>query len=167
MSNHLLYFAYGSNMHPRRMKKRAPHSQFVCTATLHRYKLYFHKKGKDESGKCNAYFTDNPFHRVFGVVYRISASDKLALDKVEGLGSGYDAAKIDVFANNHYSHVFAYLANPDYIDDQLIPFSWYKQLVIQGAGIHGFPASYVKRIQNITAIADTDAIRARNHLNHL
>ena len=57
MVNRLLYFAYGSNLHPTRLGDRAPSVELVGTAVLEGHALRFHKRGADGSGKCNALAT--------------------------------------------------------------------------------------------------------------
>jgi hypothetical protein len=44
------YFAYGSNMSPARLKKRAPSSLAIGIAQLAKHALHFHKRSKDGVG---------------------------------------------------------------------------------------------------------------------
>jgi gamma-glutamylcyclotransferase len=84
------YFAYGSNMSTPRLRERVPSCQFTTNAKLLRYQLRFHKRSKDESSKCNAFHTGEDTDIVWGVIFNILAAEKKALDRAEGLGSGYD-----------------------------------------------------------------------------
>ncbi|WP_372836144.1 SufD family Fe-S cluster assembly protein, partial [Pontibacterium sp.] len=45
----MYYFAYGSNMSLKRLQARVPSAMPLCSATLTRYQLRFHKSGKDLS----------------------------------------------------------------------------------------------------------------------
>ena len=92
----ILYFAYGSNMSTLRLKARVPSSDVLGTAQLHGHTLVFHKESVDGSAKCHIEYTQDPHHIVRGVVYRILISEKSNLDKVEGLGSGYEEKQVSV-----------------------------------------------------------------------
>ena len=58
-----------------------------------------------------------------------------------------------------------YLADPQYIDNALQPYTWYKELVVHGARAHGFPRAYVDEIAAMPAIADPDQGRAQSHFS--
>ena len=45
----MLYAAYGSNLHPARLSRRAPSAEFVGTALLPGWELRLHKRGQDGS----------------------------------------------------------------------------------------------------------------------
>ena len=66
-----------------------------------------------------------------GVVFEISLSEKPALDKKEGLGSGYDEKYVTVVSasGEEYEAVTYYATN---IDDSLKPCDWYKEHVLRG-----------------------------------
>lgn len=53
------YFAYGSNMSLLRLWQRVPSAVRIGVFTLQGHQLRFHKLGKDGSGKCDAYQTNN------------------------------------------------------------------------------------------------------------
>ena len=87
----MLYFAYGSNMSALRLIKRVPLAVTVETGFLYEHKLAFHKVGrKDGTGKCDAHHTGNPSDYLIGVIYRIDPENRSSLDRVEGLGNGYE-----------------------------------------------------------------------------
>jgi gamma-glutamylcyclotransferase (GGCT)/AIG2-like uncharacterized protein YtfP len=168
MTERLLYFAYGSNLHPLRLQQRVPSSRAFASATLDRYKLQFHKRGADGSGKCNVLYSGRGEDLVIGVLYAMSASEKQLLDQAEGLGKGYNEVSVSVTTiQKEQYQAFCYVANPAYVEDQLSPFIWYKQLVVQGACLHKLPAAYIKRIAEVRAQIDTDAVRTELHLDIL
>lgn len=160
---HLNYFAYGSNLHPLRLKARTPSCQALAPSRLSGYRLYFHKRGQDGSGKCNAVYTGNADDCVHGVVYTLSAAEKQRLDHVEGLGRGYDEATLELKIGDNAHRIFLYLADPNYIDDTLKPFDWYKAFVIEGCRIHRLPRRYVEEIRRVETISDPDSIRANEN----
>ena len=55
----MLYFAYGSNMLTARLRERMPSCKPLGIAKLPGHALRFHKRSKDQSGKCNAFATDD------------------------------------------------------------------------------------------------------------
>jgi len=157
----LLYFAYGSNLHPVRLTERAPSSCLVGVAELPKHTLRFHKRGACGSGKCNALHTGDSSDRVLGAVYEIDPEEKNDLDRYEG--NGYAVKRLSVTVNGGLLDVFAYVAIKSYIDDGLSPFHWYKELVVAGARYHGFPPDYHEFLSDIGAIADPMADRHERH----
>ena len=79
----MIYFAYGSNMSLRRLRRRVPAAEVIGTAALAGHTLRFHKAGRDGSAKCDAFFTGSRRDTIHGVVFRIDAAGKRALDRVE------------------------------------------------------------------------------------
>lgn len=148
-------------MSTRRLRGRVPSAEAVSVACLHGYVLRHHKRSKDRSGKANALFTDRERDVVYGVVFRIEPVEKGILDKVEGLGFGYDETTVAVRDNHgQIRHATMYVANPEYIDDHLVPYDWYKDYVLQGAREHNLPAAYVRSIEAWQSKADPDSKRA-------
>lgn len=153
------YLAYGSNLHPLRIGMRVESARFLGTAFVGGWSLKFHKRGKDGSGKCNIVAGGDGVH---AAIYRLSDADHVVLDRIEGLGYGYEAGTIDVPG---FGACHAYLGDPEYLDDSLAPFDWYRALVLLGARYHGFPSGYVETIAAVRAEQDPDAVRrAENEL---
>jgi len=167
-NEYLTYFAYGSNMHPNRMKQRVPSAEAVGIARLGKYSVCFHKRGwKDGSGKCNAHFTGDPGDEVIGVIYKVLSSEKSMLDSCEGVGNGYEVRNITVLHDNDKRAVFTYIAEEMHIDDKLVPYSWYKLYVVHGARHHGLPESYILSLNSVRAIEDPDCDRSESELTVL
>jgi len=84
---------------------------------------------------------------VWGVIFNIAAREKPALDHAEGLGAGYveKTATVVDEAGSEFC-VSLYVADPEYIDGTLRPYSWYKRFIVDGARQHGLPAAYVDTI---------------------
>ncbi|HED12762.1 MAG TPA: gamma-glutamylcyclotransferase [Gammaproteobacteria bacterium] len=153
------YFAYGSNLHPARLRKRAPSAEVIGVVQLVGWHLRFHKRSKDGSGKCNIIRTDQPTNVVYGVVYEIDPMEKGALDRAEGLGYGYDESRLPI---DGYKDVFCYTASE--VDDSLERYTWYQGYVIVGARYHGLPEAYVQGIEIVEGIQDPDEAR---HLTNM
>src|ERR1700692_2844193 len=81
------YFAYGSNMLPARLSARCRSARVVGKGIAQDFALEFSKPSKDNSGK--ATLVNAQGATVPGVVYEIEAAERDALDRHEGLGSGY------------------------------------------------------------------------------
>lgn len=155
-----VYFAYGSNMLTARLRARMPSCVPIGTATLPGHVLTFHKRSKDGSGKCNALATEDG-DVVVGVLFSFDLAERERLDKAEGVGNGYNHAMVTVInAEGRRRKVLTYLADFDHIDNRLQPYTWYKELVLAGAGEHNLPANYVAaRIAPVEAISDPNAAR--------
>lgn len=163
--NHLHYFAYGSNLLVPRLHARVPSCKVLETARLTGYRLRWHKLGgNDQSGKCNVFMTSEPRDQVVGVVYRINTTEKHLLDEAEGLGHGYSIGTVSVRGTRSDYEAFTYVAVPEAIDESLIPYTWYKSLVLTGAKAHDLPAEYIAGIEAQEAIQDRDDARHALHM---
>ena len=150
------YAAYGSNLHPTRLAKRLASAQLIGTAHLADWSLRFHKRSEDGSGKCSIV----PDHGgVHFAIFEISNEDKLVLDRIEGVGSGYAEVSLNIAG---YGECLSYVAEESYVDDSLRPYGWYKELVLAGARFNGFPDHYVQQIESIQATDDPDPVRGAN-----
>jgi len=85
------YFAYGSNLHPPRLRERTPSARVRGKALLRGYRLKLHKRGRDLSAKCDAARTGRREDLVRGVVYRIARGERRLLDRV--LRTGRDEGR--------------------------------------------------------------------------
>ncbi len=147
------YAAYGSNLHPLRLRRRVPSARFVAATTLPGWQLEFHKRGRDGSGKCNIVAAEQS---VLFALFDIDARERPELDAVEGLNLGYEAMTIDA---GDYGRCFCYVASRTHIDTGLKPFSWYKELVIVGLEHHQASLEYLRRVRSIEHILDSDETR--------
>ncbi len=154
-------FAYGSNMLKERMIKRAPSALFRAVAYIEGYTIRYNKRSVDGSGKCNLMKTEDDNDKVYGVVYDFLDADKPALDSHEGLGKGYNAEEIRVTTDGGEMRAYAYVADESAVDDSLRPYSWYKDLVVEGARRHSLPPEYISQLESIKADNDPDAERER------
>lgn len=156
----VVYFAYGSNMSTARLRKRMPSCEPLGVASLQGHALRFHKRSRDKSGKCNAFASGNN-NEVIGVLFSFDPAERAKLDEAEGVGSGYEHAIVTVInEKGRRRKVLTYLATPEYIDDSLKPYGWYKDFVLAGAREHGLPPEYIADyIQSVEAIDDPNKTR--------
>ena len=161
------YFAYGSNMSLARLSARVPSAKRLGTYTLWQHTLKFHKLSHDGSGKCDAYYTGSLQDKVLGALFDICESEKPYLDKVEGLGIGYNEKTVlveDEFGNKQQATTYYAIC----IDSDSIPYCWYKNHVLVGARESALPPSYVALIEDVTFVADKDIARVtKENLIHI
>ena len=145
MADTFLYFAYGSNMLTRRLRKRTPSAVAIGPGFVESHRLSFDKVSTDGSGKCNIAPTNDPADRVYGVLFSIEIFEAQDLDEAEGLGRGYHKSSVQVVSPTGVQVAVAYIA--DNINPFLLPYDWYKDFVVRGAIEHKLPAVYVRRLQ--------------------
>lgn len=154
-------FAYGSNMLSSRIQERCPSARVLGVAELHGHELKWHKRSKDGSGKCDVVHTKDEKQIVYGVLFKIAASEKSELDKAEGLGNGYEEKQVQVVFEGKPRTVTLYAATET--DLSLKPYTWYKAFVVAGAKEHKLPKEYIRRLEAVEATQDPD--RARHERN--
>ena len=160
----MLYFAYGSNLHPLRLKARVPSAEFSGTGVLKGRRLAIHKRSwKDGSGKCDVPEAGS-FEQVHGALFQISAADRSTLAGIEGVGKGYEELAVRIESACGAVDAYLFRAQTDFIDPTLRPFDWYKALVLAGAVFHRFPEDYVAAIESVPSIVDPDEDRALENL---
>jgi gamma-glutamylcyclotransferase len=148
-----LYAAYGSNLHPQRLRERIRSATLRGTGFLRNYTLQFHKRGQDQSAKCGITDCGQGLHIA---IYEVEAADRKVLDTIEGVGNGYDIDEISVPG---FGNCFTYVASHTHIDELLEPFDWYREMVLLGCLRHAFPATYCERIAALPVIEDPDPVR--------
>lgn len=162
------YFAYGSNMSLRRLAFRTPNVEKLGTYRLTGYTLRFHKRSDDGSGKCDAHFTGHADDFILGVLYEINDDEKSVLDRIEGLGKGYDERWVDVVPANGPAEqgeqhaALMYVATD--IEPQAIPYSWYKIHVLTGALEAHLPQAYLEAINSVDEKIDENKDRHHKEL---
>ena len=159
----VFYLAYGSNLHPLRLTARVPSARVVGVIEMPGYLLAFHKCSIDGSGKCLIYTQQGQHHKMYGVLYEFDAREKEALDKAEGKGSGYCEELVQFPLNGETYTPYVYVAQSTHIDPTLVPYNWYKSLVIAGARYHGFPTEYIASIQATASKPDLNAKRKQEN----
>ncbi|HEY3047879.1 MAG TPA: gamma-glutamylcyclotransferase family protein [Polaromonas sp.] len=158
MSTRIKYFAYGSNMLTARLRERVPSARPVDVAQLRGHSLVWNKRSRDGSGKCSVIASGREEDVVWGVLFELEAQEKGALDRVEGLGCGYDEGTVEVMVIGGAVHALTYLATDT--DDALQPYDWYKELVLAGAREHSLPQYYIEVLEFAHSIPDPDGERA-------
>jgi gamma-glutamylcyclotransferase len=160
-----MYLAYGSNLHPVRLHERVPSASVVGVVLIAGHRLQFSKVGADASGKCTMLASGIRNDIVYGVLYEMDAGHKNRLDRAEGKGAGYEEHEMPCELGETRYTPFTYLAQANYIDDNLRPYSWYRDMVLEGARYHMMPSSYIQMLEGVAAVPDPDTGRsAENQL---
>jgi gamma-glutamylcyclotransferase len=149
--------AYGSNLHPVRMSERVPSSRAVGVVELAGYRLVFHKRSNDGSGKAMLETASNAL--AYGVLYEFDLAEKAGLDRLEGSGYGYTEQQLRVSLSGKEHSAFVYMAASSYVDGSLRPYHWYKHLVLAGATYHCMPAEYIATLMSVPSVEDPDEKR--------
>lgn len=154
----MLYAAYGSNLHPARLRARVPSAVLLGTAALEGWSLRFHKRGRDGSAKCN--IVPVAGDAVHVAVYRVDAAHRASLDEIE-VGAGY---RVETLQVTGFGACFAYVAGEPHIEEGLPSFSWYRALVMLGCEHFFFPLEYRERIAALAVAEDPDRSRHDAHM---
>ena len=154
-----VYLAYGSNMARARIEARLGSCEHLGVAWAPEYRLTFHKRGRDGSGKCDAHYTGKGTDRLYGILYRLTAAQSSSLDRFEG--PDYERREFTVYTGAGDTAAYAYAARAHTIDTSLLPYDWYHAFVLAGANEGELPGHYVAYIEAISVRLDADAARAK------
>ncbi len=144
----MLYFAYGSNMHPGQMRKRCQGCTFIAAARLQGHRLAFTRLWEAWGGGGVADIQAAPGSIVEGVVWEITGAHRDALDTYEEYPTAY--TRKDVFVETFDGRTltaFAYVARPTGSNHR--PRSPYLRQLIDGARAHGLSPGYVAFLEAV------------------
>ena len=130
----MLYFAFGSNLYRKQMKKRCKDSKYICCHKLKNYKLvfrnfYFGGGVADVQKKKNS--------TVLGAIYRISKNDEKKLDIYEDFPNTYIKKYFKFYGKKV---MFYYMPKKT---KHVRPSKRYLNLIIQGYKDCGYKNSYI------------------------
>ena len=139
----MLYFAYGSNLNKRQMRRRCPESRAVSRAVLHGYRLCFPRGDSEWKGGVAGIEPDESAH-VEGAVYEVSESDVRSLDRYEAVADGeYTRTLVSVMLpDGREREALTYLATPQ-PGGSFTPSPRYLQTILEGAREHGLSAQWI------------------------
>jgi gamma-glutamylcyclotransferase (GGCT)/AIG2-like uncharacterized protein YtfP len=140
-----LYAAYGSNLDPRQMLLRAPHSPHRGTGWLRGWRLTF---GGEEIGWEGAVATlaEDAEHSVFVSIYDLTATDEAALDQWEGVTTDlYRKIRVRVETLDGSPLCYIYVLNSF---EGGMPSARYLEIMVNAAREAGAPEDYIKDLSN-------------------
>jgi hypothetical protein len=139
-----LYAAYASNLDPRRMSERCPHSPLRATGWLTGWRLTF---GGEELGWDGALATlvEDPLEQVFVAVYDVTPEDEGLLDEWESAGTGlYRKTKVRIKALTGELVAWTYVLDAY---EGGLPSASYVGILAESAHAADAPADYVDRLR--------------------
>lgn len=137
-----LYAAYATNLHPRQMARRAPHSPLRSTGWLVGWRLTF---GGDGWEGALPTVVEDASSQVFVALYDITAADQGSLDDWEGVGIGlYRSLRVRVATLDGEALASVYVLD-DY--EGGLPSARYVALLADAAEAAGAPADYVRGLR--------------------
>jgi len=157
------YLAYGSNLHPYRLMQRVPSARPLGVVEMPNKRIAFHKRSIDKSGKCLFYEAGGSKNVMYGVAYEFDVTEKANLGRLEGLGQGYNEQFVSFLLNGATCNAFVYVAATTHIDSALVPYDWYKEMVLLGARYHRLPPAYIASIDAIASMPDPDLKRVADN----
>lgn len=136
----ILYFAYGSNMHPRVMQARCPGARPLGTARLDGWRFLISKRG-------TASIWPAAGRAVHGVLWKCNLAHIQALDAYEGVRWGnYLRRRLMVVRRGGYVSAFVYTGN------RHMPgvgrSNYLLSAVIPGARRFGLPENYIEFLES-------------------
>lgn len=145
-------FVYGSNLNPMRLQTRIRNwDSSYQIASLPGYELRFNMFAEQQ--RVGANIVPHPTRRVRGIIIQLDDTDLIELDKYEGHPILYKRVEVKVEID-HASIIetYAYVAQPQWITEGLLPTDDYLEHIINGASVCGLPADYIQAIQKLGTI---------------
>ena len=140
-----LYAAYRSNLDPRQMLQRAPHSPHLGTGWLRGWRLTF---GGEEIGWEGSVATlaEDSSASVFVSIYDLTRQDESALDEWEGVTTDlYRKIRVRVETLNGTQSCYVYVLNSF---EGGIPSARYLEIMIAAALEAGAPDDYIAELRS-------------------
>ncbi|HVA95307.1 MAG TPA: gamma-glutamylcyclotransferase family protein [Candidatus Dormibacteraeota bacterium] len=138
------HFAYASNMNRAQMLSRVGNILEEHNATVPNFELRFNKKVR--GGTAGANVQPAPGKTVYGVLYKIEENSFRSLDRYEGVPDHYRRIEIQVTPDGGQPvPAQVYIASK--VEKGLRPSPHYLQAILDGAGEHSLPVSYIGEIK--------------------
>jgi gamma-glutamylcyclotransferase (GGCT)/AIG2-like uncharacterized protein YtfP len=149
------YFAYGSNMDPKHMARLCPQAEALGLARLDNHRFFIAHGGYGSvAPKRGGFFIAHGGYgsvapkrgvAVYGVLWRISARDCVALDAYEEIGDGlYQHATVPVHLGDKLLRALIYVANDA---RPARPSAHYRDMVLAAARHWNLPEDYSRALE--------------------
>ena len=97
------------------------------------------------------------------MLFKIHRAEKDELDAFEGLGLVYTDLEVTVYdQNNEPKQAITYVPLSE--DKGLLPWDWYKHHVVSGAYEFDLPQDYIKQLEAVEAMPDSNQARKDREL---
>ena len=140
------YFAYGSNMDQEQMSVRCPSAELVSIGKLLDYRLAFTIFSPKRNCGC-ADIISSVGDQTYGLVYKLSDHDMLALDTFEGSPIHYHRIPVSIVTDLGIVVVNTYEVVTK--QENLLPSTHYLGLIQTAAKLHSFPLLYQARLAEV------------------
>ena len=138
----MLYFAYGSNLGSGQFVERCPAARFLGTACLEGFRFVYDGYSVPWDGAV-ANILRSEAERLWGALYEITESDRVALDGFEGYPQSYDRRDVEVTnAAGQVRRAMTYYRTGRAVGQ---PHPDYEKAVLAGARERGLPDEYIDR----------------------
>ncbi|XP_020280416.1 gamma-glutamylcyclotransferase-like [Pseudomyrmex gracilis] len=158
MSNKFLYFAFGSNLHAKRIRRNNPTAVKRDIGYIKNFRLDFNTYSELWRGAA-ATIVETDDSVVWGVIWEIDNCDLSALDRQEGVSNQiYRPLFVDVETPDgtiHNCRVYQQCDNPkEHVKPADLPTNrrpspLYINLIVKGAEANQLPADYVKFLKSV------------------
>jgi cation transport regulator ChaC len=149
-SEHVWYFAYGSNMHHSAFReRRGMRPSEWRIGCLKGYRLRFNLEGRPVGKAAPANICPDQDCELWGVLYRITRRELLRLDSTEGVpGRNYRHVSVPVEdTDGNVVTAVTYMARGK--DTDGTPSFRYISLLRDGARAHGLPETWVRFLDDV------------------
>ena len=147
------YFAYGSNMNPRRVARRGLAVKEAMPGRLKDMALQFNKRSRHNPEWACANVGYSPGSMVEGVLYRLADHGQIRfMDPFEGAPRYYSRELFPVDTDMGVIQAWVYIANPAVIDEQALPLRWYLGQLLEGREF--LSPDYVDRLKAVICHRD-------------
>jgi cation transport regulator ChaC len=144
-----LYFAYASNMEPRRFRRLCPGGTVVGPARLPGRRLAFSRYSRQRRGGSTDIVADAKAE-VWGVLYEVGDADLETLDRSEDVPTAYRRETVVVEdAEGRERQAVTYVANRT---GDFLPHPDYLKLIVQGAEARGLPPEWIRHLKCIKTL---------------
>ncbi|NGP53068.1 gamma-glutamylcyclotransferase family protein [Thioalkalivibrio sp. XN8] len=154
---HVLFFAYGANVHPGWLRRRVPAARLQGPAFLPGYRLAFRKRGRDGAARSDACPSTEPGAALPGALYELPAG---ALERLGAAGAGYDVDEVEVLTASGPRRALVFRAAPAELAPDLLPWDWYVALIRRGAELLELPAGHQRWLASVPVQVDADEARS-------
>ena len=145
------YFAYGSNMNPRRVAERGIGYDDVTAARAAGFAVRFEKRSRTQAGAGHANLAYQSGGVAEGVLYRLTDAEEIAkMDRFEGAPVHYSREPIRIETDGGATWAWTYFANRAVIDPNLKPPAWY--VAHMTAGEPYLSAEYIAWLRSVECI---------------
>jgi len=144
-----LYFAYASNMEPRRFQRLCPGGTFVGPARLPGRRLAFSRYSRQRRGGSTDIVPDAEAE-VWGALYEVTEADLETLDRSEDVPAAYRREAVVVEdAEGRERQAVTYVANRT---GDFLPHPDYLRLIVEGAEARGLPHEWICHLKSIKTL---------------